>query len=372
MNILLVEPNFPIPKKSKNHSNFLPIGLLKLAAYYRKNGDNVHLIRGNELAPYIPDRILITSLFTYWSEYVKDSVTFYKSNYPDSKIIVGGIYASLMPDHCKDYTDCDEVYVGQFDQAEKCIPAYDLVNVDYQIIHGMRGCTRTCNFCGIWRLEKKQFKTSDQIKSEISSNKIVFYDNNLLANPNIEDILTMLSNLKINDRVIHCDSQSGIDGRILEEKPYLAEMMYRARFSIIRIAWDFKYDQYERVEKWINILKAAGYDHRTIFVFMIYNWDFDYNHMELKRQKCFDWNVQIADCRYRPLNSVFDNYNSKVINQTNDDYYIHPDWTDDEVKQFRKNVRQHNICIRYKIPWSNYLRANENKFARRKSIGMGA
>ena len=30
--VLLVEPNFPIPAKSRNHKNFLPIGLLKIAA----------------------------------------------------------------------------------------------------------------------------------------------------------------------------------------------------------------------------------------------------------------------------------------------------------------------------------------------------
>ena len=33
--VLLVEPNFPIPNKSRNHSNFLPIGLLKIAGYLR-------------------------------------------------------------------------------------------------------------------------------------------------------------------------------------------------------------------------------------------------------------------------------------------------------------------------------------------------
>ena len=27
--VLLLEPNFPIPNKSRNHSDFLPIGLLK-------------------------------------------------------------------------------------------------------------------------------------------------------------------------------------------------------------------------------------------------------------------------------------------------------------------------------------------------------
>ncbi|MBQ7928615.1 MAG: Fe-S oxidoreductase, partial [Methanobrevibacter sp.] len=43
--VLLVEPNFPIPAKSRNHKNFLPIGLLKIAAYLRTKDIDVRLIR---------------------------------------------------------------------------------------------------------------------------------------------------------------------------------------------------------------------------------------------------------------------------------------------------------------------------------------
>ena len=371
-NILLVEPEFPIASKSKNHSNFLPIGLLKIASYYRNNGCKIQLHRGNFLATFYPDQIMVTSLFTYWSEYVKETVDFYKQAYPSAEIIVGGVYATLMPEHCKEYTKCDRVFVGQHNLAELCQPAYDLINVNYQIIHGMRGCTRTCSFCGIWRLEKKGFKNAMQIQNEIISNKIVFYDNNLLANPDIENILTMLSYHKFNDKVIHCESQSGVDGRILEEKPHLAELLKKARFSGIRVAWDFGYEQHKRVENWINILKSAGYNHRSIFVFMIYNWDFDYEQMELKRQKCFDWNTQIADCRYRPLTATHDYYNGNILEQTSEDYFIHQNWTDSQVKKFRRNVRQHNICIRYKIPWSNYSRQLETEYARNKISRLGA
>jgi hypothetical protein len=370
--VLLVEPKFPISAKSKNHSKFLPIGLLKLASYYRNNGYIIQLNRGNYESSFYPNQILITSLFTYWADYVRDAVSFYKNKYPDAKIIVGGIYASLMPEHCMNYTGCDEVFIGQHKEAEKYRPAYDLVDVDYQIVHGMRGCTRTCSFCGIWRLEKKGFKTAVQIRQEIKSNKIIFYDNNFLANPDIENILTMLSNFRFNYKVIHCESQSGVDGRILEEKPHLANMLKKARFSEVRVAWDFGYEQHIRVENWINILKSAGYNHRSIFIFMIYDWEFDYQQMELKRLKCLDWNAQIADCRYRPLVAIQDNYNSSILNQTNEDYFIHPNWTDADVKQFRKNVRQHNICVRYKIPWSKYSRQLETEYARNKISKLGA
>ena len=315
---------------------------------------------------------MITSLFTYWSKYVRDSVQFYKSSYPKAEVIVGGIYASLMPEHCKSYTNCDQVFIGQHEQAEACYPAYDLVDVDYQIIHGMRGCTRTCSFCGIWRLEKKSFKDAYQIQNEIKSNKIVLYDNNLLANPDIENILLMLEKHTYDKKVIRCDAQSGIDGRILEEKPYLARMLKNARFKDIRIAWDFGYNHHEKVKNWIDVLKSAGYNHRSIFIFMIYNWEYDFEEMELKRQKCYQLNTQIADCRFRPLNSVYDNYNGNILNQTNNDYFIHNNWSDYEVKEFRRNVRQHNICIRYKIPWSNYARKLENQLSRKRIIRLGA
>jgi len=104
MNILLVEPNFPIPAKSKNHKNFLPIGLLKIASYLKNKEIEVKLIRGtpknllelSEISNFSPNEIWITSLFTYWAKYVKDAVQYYKSIFPQSKIIVGGIYASLL------------------------------------------------------------------------------------------------------------------------------------------------------------------------------------------------------------------------------------------------------------------------------------
>lgn len=43
--VLLVEPNFPIPSKSRNHKNFLPIGLLKIASLLRNKYIDVELVR---------------------------------------------------------------------------------------------------------------------------------------------------------------------------------------------------------------------------------------------------------------------------------------------------------------------------------------
>jgi hypothetical protein len=360
MNVLLVEPNFPIPQKSKNHRDFLPIGLLKLATYHRKAGDRVKLVRGNEYFPYYkPHEIKITSLFTYWSKYVWDSVKFYKNHYTEAKVSVGGIYASLMPEHCKK-SGCDEVFIGVHPQADYCKPAYDLVDVDYQIVHASRGCIRKCDFCGTWKIEPK-FIYKINISNEICTNRIIFYDNNLLANPCIEKILDELANATYKGKAVYSESQCGIDGRLLTQK--LANLLKKARFINPRIAWDHDFRDHKLIEKQINMLVSAGYRRKDIYIFMIYNWDIPFKEMEKKRIKCWEWSVQIADCRFRPLTQTFDNYDSKK-KQTESDYYIHPKWTDEEVKQFRKNVRAHNICVRQRFGF--YSKTLEKKKVSKK------
>jgi hypothetical protein len=373
MNILLVEPEFPIPPKSKNHKDFLPLPLLKIACFQKSIGNKVFIARGNlskeeleiEMGFKKPDWIGITSLFTYWSKYVKDSVQHYKKLFPKTKVVVGGIYATLMSEHCKEYTGCDEVVKRIIHEVEE-FTSYNKLDynllanphpLDYQIIHASRGCFRKCKFCGTWKIEPELiFKKS--IKNEICNNKLIFYDNNFLANPHIEELLEELANLKYNGKHIVCECQSGFDGRILLKKPHLAKLLKKARFQNIRIAWDWSYSQYKQIKKQIDILVSAGYKSKDLYVFMLYNWEIPFKEMEKKRLKCWEWKVQIADCRFRPLNQTFDNYNSRK-KQTSEDYYIHPKWTDAEVKQFRKNVRRQNICVR--MGFSFYSKVLEQK-----------
>ncbi len=360
--ILLVEPDFPVQRKSKNHNRSIPVGLLKLASYHRSVGDLVRFVRGCVTTEFCPDQVFITSLFTYWSEFVWDAVKFYKQSFPQAKVVVGGIYATLMPDHCKE-SGCDEVFVGLHPQAESFLPAYDLVDTDTQIIHTSRGCRRRCSFCGVWRIEP-EFTFKESIIGEICENRILFYDNDLLANPHIRQILIEIADVRIDGRMVTCESQCGIDGRLLTTE--IAELLKQAHFRYPRIAWDHQFDQHKEVRSQIDLLRDAGYGHRDIYVFMLYNYDLDSEVLERKREKCLEWGVQIADCRYRPLDQTFDNYSPHAWRkgQTEKDYYIHPKWTDDQVRSFRKEVREQNIVIRHGFP--EYSREKELEGRRRK------
>jgi hypothetical protein len=382
-NVLLVEPKFPTKTKSKNHKNFLPIGLLKLAAYYkRKKKYNVELVRGNTLPKTFktPTRIEITSLFTYWSEYVWVAVEFYRENFPDpdiTEIRLGGIYASLhyenkeFQDKCKKYNV--NPIKGVQEEVERFFPYYELVNdgksIDYQIVHLSRGCYKNCLFCGTWIIEP-EFKGRKKIWPKIKPGlkfglkNIVFYDNNLFYNPYIRDILNELIQLKNQGKIGWCESQSGFDGKILIKNPDLAILLKKSGFRYPRIAWDWDYSQWSEIEKQIKILRNARYKSEDIYVFMIYNWDLNFEEMEQKRIKCWEWKVQISDCRNRPLDQLHDHYKPLCDQSKGEDYYIHPDWTDAEVKQFRKNVRRQNICVRQKCQYHSKLFERKKHFSK--------
>jgi len=368
--VLLVEPDFPYASKSRNkanhiHRNFVPIGLLKLGALHRARGARVRLVRGNclraTLGAFNPSHVLVTSLFTYWSEHVWTTIEHYRAIFPKARISLGGIYATLHHDRA-DFRERAKryrvrVHVGLHKQAEKHYPDYSLLNgeVNHHVTHGMRGCIRKCSFCGVWKIEPEiQYKNSRQLVNEIKAvgrNRVIFFDNNFLANRHIRDILVELRDLTVNAKPVAFECQSGLDGRLLERDPELATLLKNAHFRNVRIAWDNSLSDHASIANELDCLIAAGYRPSDISVFMIYNYDTPYETMLKKLEYCHRWGVQISDCRYRPLNSTFDGYDGNLYRngQTAADYYIHSTagWTDARIRDFRKQVRRHNIWVRY-------------------------
>lgn len=362
-NILLVEPDFPIADKSRNHCHFLPIGLLKIGSFHQRLGDRVYLLRGLNKSPVTPDRVLVTSLFTYWSRQVHDATAFYHALYPSAEIEIGGIYASLMPEDCRRRSPFACVQPGLYRGgcAETVPVDYTILqeNLAYQIVHASRGCKRHCTFCGTWRIEPK-FTYKETVLPEIQKPRLVFYDNNLLANPHIEKILGEIATFRLeNARSITWECQSGLDLRLLT--PERALLLKRSRMQFPRVAWDGPYSDWPRVKKAIQMLKAVGYGRKDIFVFMIYNHSLPYVEMVKKVDACRRWRVRVIDCRYRPLDAVKDNYHPGPRPQPPNSYYIHRGWSDAAVRGLRRKVRQQNIAILLDLPGGRYIRGCEQR-----------
>ena len=379
--VLLVDPAFPIANKSRNHKDLLPVGLLKIGTYLKKRKIETKLIRLNDdknfdeiIFEYNPNLIMITSVFTYWYNEVKEAIDYSKRILPNVPVMVGGILASLCPEVFENDGNCDFVQEGIIPYAEHLPPDYSLLedngkDINYQIIHSSRGCTRKCGFCGVYTIEPDFSGVPLIDEKEIIRKNLVFYDNNLLRNPHIENLLNDLIRLRNEKVITKCESQSGFDGRILRKKPELASLLKKANFKDPKIAWDGPFKARKNREKEIQILEDAGYSRKEIAVFMIYNHeDLDYNELEDKRAFCFKLGVQISDCRYRPLDRLDDGYNPHAKKpQTNEEYHISPNWTDEEVRQFRRNVRRHNICIRHNMKYHSG-KAERKKISKEESM----
>ena len=371
---LLVEPKFPI-RRNNNGKTYPPVSLLKLGAYYKSKDHKVELVQGKQQprTQGVPNEIHITSLFTYWSEYVWDTVEYYRELYPSSKIVVGGVYVSLLWD-TPQFKEKVRKYkvnylVGLHEEAEKVLPDYSLLKKEtkYHVMHLSRGCPRRCNFCGTWKIEPEvTFKTAEKALEEIKAvgkNHVLIYDNNLLTNPNILEFLKSVENLYINGHRVSFEAQSGFDGRLLSQKT--ANLLKKANFKNPRIAWDHGYSDHPKIKKQINYLVNAGFNKKDILVFMLYNFDISHEECMKKLKKCHEWGVQISDCRYRPLTQTYDNYSSNAHRkgQGSEDYYIHEKggWSDEKIRSFRRSVREHNIGIRYSKT-KVYNRAMDKRF----------
>lgn len=379
--VLLVYPNFPIPRKSINHKDFFPIGLLKIGSHFINVEKNkkVSLVFGEQERKLIvqnigiPEQIYISSLFTYWSSYFYETLSYYYKLFPNAQFNVGGIYVSLMPDNVKSriynkYPKIDLIiHRSLHPEAEaaniKYGPAFELMpnfsSLEYFVIHTMRGCHRKCKFCGTYRLEdefswdEKQFEEYFiMVKNRYKNlKKIVFYDNNFLRNKHSGKILEKIIQLRNKRKISNCESQSGFDGRLLT--PKLANYIKKAGFLYPKLAWDGSISLCDVIKNQIDLLIDAGYKSKEISIFMIYNWDIPFTEMIDKLKCCYDWKVQINDCRFRPLDyEKNDGYNpQKISGQPEGDYYLHENWEDWQVRLFRKFVRKGNIMTR--MEWNS-------------------
>ena len=280
MNILLVEPVYRQAKRTKHEAKLCPVGLFKHYFFHISKGDKVCMVKGCVLADIEPDMVKITSLYTYWSEDVFKAIEFYSKKYPNAIIKVGGIFASLMPEIVKKRSPNVIVHRGIDEEVEYVTIDWKHLNRNIQIIHASRSCIRNCRFCGVKKIEPKlSYKTWNRVKAEIQLNDIVFFDNNFLINPHHQDILEGIANHKVNGKVIRCESQSGFDPYLITKENAL--LLKKARFKSIRISWDNKLNQGIIVKRALSHLLNAGFNSKTIGVFMIYNWEYPFELLEL-------------------------------------------------------------------------------------------
>jgi len=146
MKVLLVEP-----QRGRDwgpHQQYL--GLLRIGNWHQCIGDDVeYVFSPNKPTTFdYPDLVYVTSMFTYWYKNVWAAVKHYKELYPKACAMLGGIYATLCPEHAKG-SGADAVFAGQHPVAKSYAPDPTVIPepTDYAYMMSSFGCNRACTYC---------------------------------------------------------------------------------------------------------------------------------------------------------------------------------------------------------------------------------
>jgi len=286
-NILLIEPGY--------RNKYPPLGLMKLAQYHGPNGkrDRVRFVKGRDPSVFgqVWDRVYVTTLFSFEYARIAETVDYAIEavHGQSNKVFVGGIAASLMherfveeprwtgvrfirgllsssPAESLQLDDfAEELYASDLhgQPIEDLVPDYDIldqIDYDYPVrdayfCYASRGCIRSCNFCGVPKLEGALRETASVtgIVREIDrlygpKKDLIFMDNNVVAAPRFKDIMAEIrdlgftpgAKLRRGNRTYarRVDFNQGVDARILaKDRMFLRELSTIA-IKPLRIAFD--------------------------------------------------------------------------------------------------------------------------------------
>jgi hypothetical protein len=184
------------------------ISLMKWARCCEQKGHEYQYVRGRVEPEIIPDAILMSYIFSYYSTVYEKTINFYLNKFPDAKITVGGAFPSLNPKWFKKWNGAVTVHKGLCPEIESLTPQF---NVDIQsedenpyprdkiVLYASRGCSSKCRYCAVPTLEgpMKSFKS---IKHMLISAKqdmpearsVVLYDNNFTEHEYFDNIIDEL------------------------------------------------------------------------------------------------------------------------------------------------------------------------------------
>ena len=313
VHVLLVQPEY--------YTRYPSLGLLKLSSMHRARGDTVELhVRPQEASTH-PDLIYITSLFTYSWRPVHDAASFYRDRYPDARIELGGIYATLMPEHAR-LADVDVVHEGLVPEAERYMPDYSLVEGwDSSIMFGTRGCIRKCAFCAVPKLEGKTWGPAESVRGLVhpEHKRVILWDNNVLGVPNWRDLVD-----ELRDIGLPVDFNQGLDARLIDDE--VAVKLRELQINPVRLAYDIPTER-RALERAVPALAAAGFNKRRMHVYTLFNFRDTPDEFLSRVTDLMSWGVVSYPMRYEPLNSLEKNK------------FISPHWTAERLQMVAKARR---------------------------------
>ncbi len=297
----------PVKRKRNGTGKFfrqpaeLPEGIVRIPKQYSRYGVLPESISaGIEAAQ--PDLVLITTGMTYWYEGVIEAVRLVRTHAPQAKVVLGGIYATLMTEHAESCTGADAVIPG--DGAEQLrslltawgfpllkgpLPVYPLLlpnawQGSAGVVRLNTGCPFHCDYCASDQISP-QFMSGDadegfsflkEIHDRFGIEHVGFYDDALLVHkeqvliPFLEQVIRSGISWKFY-------TPNAVHVRFIDRE--IAVLMKRAGFQEVRMGFESSsaafHEEYDRKFEFdefmhaVAVLRDAGFSKQQLPVYVL-------------------------------------------------------------------------------------------------------
>ncbi len=335
------------------------------------------------------DIILITSIMTYWYTGVAETVREVRKLSGDIPIIIGGIYATLCPDHAQSHTGTDVIYKGSvenglcaaveklgfgFKKVFNKKPYYKLAlnlfqgQSQFAPLLTASGCPFSCTYCAS-RLLNKDFirKTPEEAFSEIEKlfnlgiRDFAFYDDALLTDSD-NHLKPILKKVIQKGLPVRFHAPNGIHVRFIDDE--LAMLMKASGFKTLRLSLEtisperqrltggkVKTDEFENA---VTILKMSGFTKNELGVYLMYGLPGQsLNEVKdgVKFLKSLDVHINLTEFSPIPNTKMWNELLEKgIINKdidlllTNNSvyYYLYSEYDLRELEKLKLEVKSYN------------------------------
>jgi radical SAM superfamily enzyme YgiQ (UPF0313 family) len=260
-----------------------------------------------------PAAVLVTSLMTYWYPGVMEAIRQVRRRFPRPPVILGGIYATLCPEHARRHSGADLVVSGPGEEFLRRglgdvlsgmleVPAGDweipdpspldslpypalrlASNLSFIPILTSRGCPLDCAYCAS-RLLQPTFRRRSPLavagelchwQDFLGLREVAFYDDALLVAAE-DRLLPLLAELARRGRSFRFHTPNGLHARLVT--PEVARELKRAGFATLRLGVETAAPGEARLDRKLapgelevalSYLKDAGFRPEQIGVYLM-------------------------------------------------------------------------------------------------------
>lgn len=251
-----------------------------------------------------PDLVLLSTVMTYWYPGAVAAARLVRRLWPRVPIALGGMYATLCPDHARANVPADLIVPGPAEQEGNWRQMWSLLGLDapnrpefsftpsllgtfyplarFSVILGSRGCPFNCSYCasnkiapGFIQAEGSDLRPGVEAELERGIRDFAFYDDALLVAPE-KWLLPLLDLLCSRQARVRLHTPNGLHVRYLSLE--LCRRLKSAGLTTVRLGlesadfsnrWDAKLTE----EQWragLSNLLQAGFSKEEVGAYILF------------------------------------------------------------------------------------------------------